>query len=44
MPTISVVVPAMNEAENLAHVLPRIPREVHEVILVDGNSPTTRSP
>jgi glycosyltransferase involved in cell wall biosynthesis len=38
MPTISVVVPAMNEAENLAHVLPRIPREVHEVILVDGNS------
>lgn len=28
----------MNEAENLAHVLPRIPREVHEVILVDGHS------
>jgi glycosyltransferase involved in cell wall biosynthesis len=38
MPTISVIVPAMNEAENLAHVLPRIPRGVHEVILVDGHS------
>ena len=38
MPTISVIVPAMNEAQNLSHVLPRIPREVHEVILVDGHS------
>ena len=38
MPTISVIVPAMNEAQNLAHVLPRIPRGVHEVILVDGHS------
>lgn len=38
MPTISVIVPAMNEADNLAHVLPRIPRGVHEVILVDGHS------
>ena len=28
----------MNEAQNLAHVLPRIPRGVHEVILVDGHS------
>ena len=34
---VSVVIPAMNEARNLAHVLPRVPR-VHEVILVDGNS------
>jgi glycosyltransferase involved in cell wall biosynthesis len=35
---VSVVVPAMNEAENLPHVLPRIPAWVEEVILVDGHS------
>lgn len=35
---ISVVVPALNEAENLSYVLPRIPRDVYEVILVDGHS------
>ncbi|MBX0326315.1 glycosyltransferase family 2 protein [Oscillochloris sp. ZM17-4] len=35
---VSVVVPAWNEAENLPHVLPRIPHDVHEVILVDGHS------
>lgn len=35
---VSVVVPALNEAENLPHVLPRIPRWVHEVLLVDGHS------
>lgn len=38
LPTVSVVIPAMNEAENLPHVLPRIPKWVDEVILVDGNS------
>lgn len=37
-PTISVVIPALNEAENLPHVLPRIPAFVDEVILVDGFS------
>ncbi|HEX2910681.1 MAG TPA: glycosyltransferase family 2 protein [Chloroflexia bacterium] len=37
-PTVSVVIPALNEASNLPHVLPRIPMWVHEVILVDGNS------
>jgi len=37
-PTISVIVPAMNEAANLPHVLPRIPADVLEVILVDGDS------
>jgi glycosyltransferase involved in cell wall biosynthesis len=37
-PRVSVVVPTLNEAENLPHVLPRIPEWVHEVILVDGNS------
>jgi glycosyltransferase involved in cell wall biosynthesis len=36
--TVSVVVPALNEAENIPHVLPRIPRWVHEIVLVDGNS------
>lgn len=35
---VSVVIPALNEAENLPHVLPRIPHWVHEVILVDGYS------
>ena len=37
-PTVSVVIPARNEAMNLPHVLPRIPMWVHEVVLVDGNS------
>lgn len=36
--TVSVVIPAMNEAQNLPYVLPQIPSWVHEVILVDGNS------
>jgi glycosyltransferase involved in cell wall biosynthesis len=35
---VSVVVPALNEAENLPYVLPRIPSWIHEVILVDGRS------
>src|SRR4051812_29930132 len=35
---VTVVVPALNEAENLPHVFSRIPREVYEVILVDGGS------
>ena len=37
-PTVSVVICALNEASNLAHVLPRIPTTVDEVILVDGHS------
>lgn len=36
-PTISIVVPARNEAKNLEIVLPQLP-EVHEIILVDGHS------
>lgn len=36
-PRISIVVPALNEALNLAVVLPQLP-DVHEVILVDGGS------
>jgi glycosyltransferase involved in cell wall biosynthesis len=35
---VSVVIPALNEAENLPHVLPRIPGWVHEVLIVDGAS------
>jgi glycosyltransferase involved in cell wall biosynthesis len=36
-PLISIVIPALNEALNLAAVLPQLP-QVHEVILVDGGS------
>lgn len=35
---VSVVVPALNEAENLPHVLTRVPPEVYELVLVDGGS------
>lgn len=35
---VSVIIPALNEAENLPYVLPRIPHWVYEVILVDGHS------
>ncbi|MFL5626751.1 MAG: glycosyltransferase family 2 protein [Ktedonobacteraceae bacterium] len=37
-PQISVVIPALNEAQNLRHVLPLIPPIVNEIILVDGCS------
>src|SRR5665213_590409 len=37
-PTVSVVIPAKNEARNLPHVLANLPDGLHEVILVDGNS------
>jgi glycosyltransferase involved in cell wall biosynthesis len=35
---VTVVIPTLNEAENLPHVLPLIPAWVDEVILVDGLS------
>jgi glycosyltransferase involved in cell wall biosynthesis len=37
---VSIVIPVINEAENLPHVLPQIPlsNEISEVILVDGGS------
>jgi glycosyltransferase involved in cell wall biosynthesis len=38
LPTISVVIPTLNEAANLPYVLPFIPRWVAEVIIVDGRS------
>jgi glycosyltransferase involved in cell wall biosynthesis len=37
-PTVSVIIPAMNEAENIPHVLRRLPADIDELILVDGNS------
>jgi glycosyltransferase involved in cell wall biosynthesis len=36
--TVSIVIPALNEAESLPYVLPRIPAGLHEVIIVDGAS------
>ena len=37
-PSVSVVICALNEAENLPHVLPKIPKWVNEILLVDGHS------
>lgn len=37
-PRVSVVVPTLNEAKNLPHVLGELPPGVHEVLIVDGNS------
>lgn len=38
MPTVSVVIPAKNEARNLEHVFATIPDWVTEIVLVDGHS------
>ena len=38
MPSVSVVIPTYNEAQNLPHVFARLPVEVDEVIVVDGHS------
>ena len=38
LPKVSVVIPTLNEAKNLPHVLPELPDIVGEVILVDGGS------
>jgi glycosyltransferase involved in cell wall biosynthesis len=37
-PTVSIVVPAKNEARNLGHVFATIPAWVDEIVLVDGHS------
>jgi glycosyltransferase involved in cell wall biosynthesis len=37
-PKVSVVIPTLNEARNLPHVLSGLPPALHEVIIVDGNS------
>jgi glycosyltransferase involved in cell wall biosynthesis len=37
-PTVSLVIPTMNEERNIGWVLERLPQGLHEVILVDGRS------
>ncbi len=37
-PRVSVVIPTLNEAQNLPHVLANLPGRLHEVIVVDGFS------
>lgn len=38
VPSVSVVIPAKNEARNLGHVFATIPEWVDEIVLVDGHS------
>lgn len=38
MPTVSMVVPALNEERNIPHVFEQILEEIHLVVLVDGCS------
>ena len=35
---VSVVIPTLNEAENLPHVLARLPAGLHELVIADGHS------
>ena len=37
-PTVSLVIPVRNEARNIAWVLEQIADDVHEIIIVDGDS------
>jgi glycosyltransferase involved in cell wall biosynthesis len=37
-PSVSIVIPALNEANNLSYILPRVGEIAHEVILVNGRS------
>jgi glycosyltransferase involved in cell wall biosynthesis len=38
LPTVSMVIPTLNEERNIPHVFARIPADTHQVILVDGAS------
>ena len=38
IPKVSLVIPTLNEAENLKLLLPCIPTWVHEIVIVDGRS------
>ncbi len=38
VPRVSIIIPTLNEAENLKLLLPRIPEWVYEIIVVDGRS------
>ena len=35
---VSLVIPTLNEARNLPHVFARLPRDLYEVVIVDGQS------
>jgi glycosyltransferase involved in cell wall biosynthesis len=37
-PTVSTIIPTLNEAKNLPHVLEQLPQGVNELIVVDGHS------
>ena len=37
-PTVSVVIPTLNEERNLPHVFAKLPADIDEVVLVDGGS------
>ena len=37
-PKVTVIIPTLNEARNLPHVLPKLPAWLYEIIIVDGNS------
>jgi glycosyltransferase involved in cell wall biosynthesis len=37
-PTVSVIIPTLNEARNLPHVFSRLPSDIYEVVLSDGHS------
>ncbi|HEY5981084.1 MAG TPA: glycosyltransferase family 2 protein [Microlunatus sp.] len=37
-PTVSLIIPTLNEADNLRHVLPTLPSVVDELVIVDGGS------
>jgi glycosyltransferase involved in cell wall biosynthesis len=37
-PRVSVVIPTLNEAANIGHVLGTLPEDVYEILLVDGGS------
>lgn len=37
-PRVSVVIPTLNEAENLPYVMALLPADIYELVIVDGNS------
>lgn len=37
-PTVSVVIPALNEERNIPYVFERLPEEIHQIVFVDGGS------
>lgn len=38
LPSVSVIIPALNEARNLPHVAQRMPAGIDEIVVVDGGS------